>query len=128
MFRPFNGQYDAPFDTKCIDMIALTRGIRHQWHLFCSASRTRLCNHLPKYYFVLIEQCIELFGNLRELFTPHGNNYCAFVFESRKTKFGRIVRNDSKKKLTTSGLFFFLKSDISCIRDCQSWRKNQEKW
>ena len=58
------------------------------------------------------------------LFTRRGNNVCALHFESWKTIFGRVVRNDGTKKLTT-GLFEKKKSGM---RDGQSCRKSQGKW
>ena len=38
-----------------------------------------------------IGQCIELVGNKRELFTPHGNHFCVFSFLLRVFK--KIFKN-----------------------------------
>ena len=76
-------------------MIALTGGKTSiALVLFCE--RTRLLYETPA---KVLEQRIEQFGKPRDLFSPHGNHFCALVFESWKTKFGRGMRNDSTKEI-----------------------------
>ena len=62
VFSPYIGQYAEDFDTRHADMIASTRG-KGPWHLFCSASRTRLLKEAPA---EVLEQGIGLLENPRE--------------------------------------------------------------
>ena len=69
----------------------------------------------------VLEQGIELFGN-RELFTPDENDFCALVFESWKSRFGRVAHHDRTKKLTTGPVYIYQYVCILCIWEGQSCR------
>ena len=95
-------------------MIARTRA-RGPCHLFCSASRARVLYETPA---KVLEQCIELFGNL-------SNNLLSTAFIFARWFFPVVKRNLTGLFFITIPtnvlvVFFFFCSSVSWG---QSWRK-----